>query len=246
MWCKLPAMEKIYYLDRNIYYSLLSSWSIWNVEGLFDSKSLAFCNGVIKELFTVFGNSEEEEFLCNDQSRWICVIFHIIYFLILQDYSSFSVLILMMTMVQSHLDKPFNMHHAWMKRKSWFENASSLTGWVMLVLPEVCVHGESELTKECCPMIERGWNCCTILLAQLTKIQVMTWPILLISFGRNFCIGRIWLVPMFYIKEIFITDALEGRSHIWHEMYSFAYTKVLGFAVCRDWESGQKIIHGVM
>ncbi len=29
------------------------------------------------------------------------------------------------------------------------------------------------------------------------------------------------------------TDALEGRSHIWHETYSLRYTKVLGFVACR-------------
>ena len=28
-------------------------------------------------------------------------------------------------------------------------------------------------------------------------------------------------------------DALEGRSHIWHETYSLPYTKVLGFVACR-------------
>ncbi len=28
-------------------------------------------------------------------------------------------------------------------------------------------------------------------------------------------------------------DALERRSHIWHETYSSLYTKVLGFVVCR-------------
>ncbi len=28
-------------------------------------------------------------------------------------------------------------------------------------------------------------------------------------------------------------DALSGRSHIWHEMYSLPYTRVLGFVACR-------------
>ncbi len=28
-------------------------------------------------------------------------------------------------------------------------------------------------------------------------------------------------------------DALDGRSHIWHEMYSLPYTRVLGFVTCR-------------
>ncbi len=30
-----------------------------------------------------------------------------------------------------------------------------------------------------------------------------------------------------------LPDALNGNSYLWHELYSFPYTSVLGFVVCR-------------
>ncbi len=89
-------MDEKYYLIKKVYYALLSSQPILNDEELFDSMSSALCDGVSNKLSVVFGKSKEEEFISDDKSRQILVLFTAFCFLILSSYSSFLALILMM------------------------------------------------------------------------------------------------------------------------------------------------------
>ncbi len=66
---KIPAMDKIYYLVKRVDYALLSSQPLLNDEELFGPMYGALCKGIGDELSTVFGESEEEEFLNDDESR---------------------------------------------------------------------------------------------------------------------------------------------------------------------------------
>ncbi len=63
------AIDKIYYLVKRVDFALLSSQTILNDECLFGSMSSALCDGVNKEMTTVFENLEEEDYFSDEDSR---------------------------------------------------------------------------------------------------------------------------------------------------------------------------------
>ncbi len=65
----VPIIDTIYYLVKRVDYALLSSQPLQNNEELYGSMCAALCNGVSKELSVVFGKSEEEEYINDDESR---------------------------------------------------------------------------------------------------------------------------------------------------------------------------------
>ncbi len=71
----VPTMDKIYYLVKRVDYALLSSQPILNDEGLFGPMYAELCQGVCNELSTVFGETGKEEFLCDDESRYVSKIY---------------------------------------------------------------------------------------------------------------------------------------------------------------------------
>ncbi len=65
----IPTLDKIYYLVKRVDYVLLGSQPILNDEELFWPMYGDLCDIVSNQMSTVFGESGEEEFLIDDESR---------------------------------------------------------------------------------------------------------------------------------------------------------------------------------
>ncbi len=65
----ISAMDKMYYLVKQVDYDLLSFQHILNDKGLFGPMNEALCDGMNNKLSTVFGEFSEEDFPNDNKSR---------------------------------------------------------------------------------------------------------------------------------------------------------------------------------
>ncbi len=102
------------------------------------------------------------------------------------------------------------------------------------VLSEICANVSSELTWEHCLMIERVVERLHVPSCPNDQVSGHDMTNIIDVFWREFmhwqnmtgcyAVCRVWFSTC---------DALEGKSHIWHETYFLPYTKVLAFVACR-------------
>ncbi len=127
-------------------------------------------------------------------------------------------------------------------QKSWLEHEHSVTAWVLSVHPDVQAHWieqfsavtgnlrmsidevVSQLHSPPCPDKKEHWQNFGIFWEELKHFTYI-------------------ISPHYYFSGQFENeDAIEWCTHIWYEMHSIPFTKVLGFVAC--WNTSQHLSMG--
>ncbi len=120
----------------------------------------------------------------------------------------------------------------WEKRGKYLIHDYAVARWAFSVQSEICSHCINLLTGSQHLQIEQD----VVKLHQkpcpnLNKInEYISFVDIFWTEFKNFQTNRF---PFANPGQFSMKDALAGRSHIWHEMYSLPYTHVLGFVACR-------------
>ncbi len=150
--------------------------------------------------------------------------FHIFVWLIIFNIDSFD------------KEQPISLGQAiqdsWTKRKSWLKHKYAVTGWALSVLTEILSNFASVLTGEHHLMMERVVErqvppCPNDQVSRLDMTNIIDF------FWQEF---KTWQnmtgsYAVFH-GQFSIADALEGRTHIWHETWNILITVHKGPWIC--------------
>ncbi len=123
---------------------------------------------------------------------------------------------------------------SWMKRKQLLEHDFAIAGWALSILPKIREDVELNLDGDKRIAIERVIAKLHVVPNPNSKVANDEVVVIIDTFWKEFGdfqnkTGVYGLYP----GRFLLPDAINGNSHLWHELYSLPYTNVLGFVACR-------------
>ncbi len=123
---------------------------------------------------------------------------------------------------------------SWMKRKQLLEHDFAIAGWSLSILPEIRDDVRLNLDGDKRIAIERVIAKLHVAPNPNSKVANDEIDVIIDTFWKEFSdfqnkTGVYGLRP----GRFLLPDAINGNSHLWHELYSLPYTNVLGFVACR-------------
>jgi len=123
---------------------------------------------------------------------------------------------------------------SWMKRKQLLEHDFAIAGWALSILPEIRDDVRLNLDGDKRIAIERVIAKLHVAPNPNSKVANDEIDVIIDTFWKEFSdfqnkTGVYGLRP----GRFLLPDAINGNSHLWHELYSLPYTSVLGFVACR-------------
>ena len=126
----------------------------------------------------------------------------------------------------------------WEQRKSKIEHDYAITGWALSIM--------SDIHEDVCERIDSNNGLYRSAIERVVKrLHLPPCPNsnrAIIGLGEGEIVDLFWdefkafrnRTQQYSEPSRWATqDAVQGRSHLWHEKYSIPYTKVLGFVACR-------------
>lgn len=125
--------------------------------------------------------------------------------------------------------------HLWKTRSVKLHHDYSIAGWALSVAPEVRQHASSNMTAEHRDAIERVVRRLHTVPCPNKDPKVVGKDIeeVIDLFWDEFTCFEKKTKPFDNIARWNTSNALQGKSYLWHEKYSLPYTSVLGFVACR-------------
>ena len=122
---------------------------------------------------------------------------------------------------------------SWMKRKQLLEHDFAIAGWALSILPEIREDVKLNLDGDKRIAIERVIAKLHVVPNPNSEVATDEVVVIIDTFWKEF--GDFQNKTGVYVLRpgrFLLPDAINGNSHLWHELYSLPYTSVLGFVAC--------------